>query len=492
MSKLPHLLLFNPDQFRSDALGHLGNQMAQTPSLDKHVDEEALSFVNAFVQNPVCTPSRCSFMTGWYPHVRGHRTMMHLLQPGEPCLLKILKDAGYFVVWAGKNDLVAGQHGWEAYADLKIEKKKGPHRNLHHWNEWRGAKNGPEWYSFLAGKLQVEAGYTEYDDGDWSSVHGVIEFLENFQGEKPVCLYLPLSYPHPPYGVEEPYFSSIDRSKAWPRLPIPKDDLHPSLMKGIREKQNLSHYDEDKWTELRATYLGMCARIDHQFSMVREALIKKNYWKDTASFVFSDHGDFTGDYHLVEKAQNIFTDNLVKVPFIFKPPAAYEIKPGLRHGQIELVDLSATIFELAKIKPEYTSFGQSLVPYLAKDQAGRDAVFCEGGRLPFENSAKDMTPTKSGAEEDSLYWPRSYWQIQDGSEHGKALMCRTTTYKYVMRLLEVDELYDLKKDPGELENLIHDPTLTEVIATLKTRCLRFYMETSDVVPHALDKRDFLE
>ena len=91
--KRPHILIFNPDQWRGDVLGHMGNPAAVTPVLDRFVETEAVSFRNAFCQNTVCTPSRCSFMTGWYPHVRGHRTMYHMLHPerGEPVLLKTLK-----------------------------------------------------------------------------------------------------------------------------------------------------------------------------------------------------------------------------------------------------------------------------------------------------------------------------------------------------------------------------------------------------------------
>src|SRR5512140_1950578 len=85
--KRPNLLIINPDQWRGDVLGHLGNRAAQTPVLDRLVATDAVSFANTFCQNPVCTPSRCSFMTGWYPHVRGHRTMFHMLQPDEPVLL---------------------------------------------------------------------------------------------------------------------------------------------------------------------------------------------------------------------------------------------------------------------------------------------------------------------------------------------------------------------------------------------------------------------
>ena len=108
-------MIFNPDQWRGDVLGHLGNPAAITPNLDNLVQNDAVSIAKAFVQNTVCTPCRCSFMTGWYPHVRGHRTMFHMLQPDEPMLLKELKEEGYFVWWGGKNDVVPAQNGFDDY-----------------------------------------------------------------------------------------------------------------------------------------------------------------------------------------------------------------------------------------------------------------------------------------------------------------------------------------------------------------------------------------
>ena len=83
MAKRPHIIIFNPDEMRSSALAHLGNPAAVTPNLDAFAASEAVSFRNAYCQNPVCVPSRCSFFTGLYPHVHGHRTMSHLLRPGE-------------------------------------------------------------------------------------------------------------------------------------------------------------------------------------------------------------------------------------------------------------------------------------------------------------------------------------------------------------------------------------------------------------------------
>jgi arylsulfatase A-like enzyme len=79
-------------------------------------------------------------------------------------------------------------------------------------------------------------------------------------------------------------------------------------------------------------------------------------------------------------------------------------------------------------------------------------------------------------------------QSEEGPAHTKATMCRTERYKYVHRLYELDELYDLQEDTHELHNRIDDPALSVVQTQLKQRLLDFYLETSDVVPHRADER----
>ncbi|MFR2116196.1 MAG: hypothetical protein ACLS45_02885 [Subdoligranulum sp.] len=61
MAKQPHIIIFNPDEMRGDALAHLGNPASITPNLDAFAAHEAVSFGQAYCQNPVCVPSRCSF-----------------------------------------------------------------------------------------------------------------------------------------------------------------------------------------------------------------------------------------------------------------------------------------------------------------------------------------------------------------------------------------------------------------------------------------------
>ena len=511
MPKQPHIIIFNPDQWRGDVMRHLGNPAAVTPNLDAIVESDAVSFRHAFCQNPVCTPSRCSFMTGWYPHVRGHRTMFHMLQPDEPVLLKQLKDAGYFVFWGGKNDLVPRQNGFADFCDVKYEADRPLRPNLHRADEWRGDPDGDNYYSFFAGKLTStplgipprsprltggripdESGgsMTEdvYYDNDWAMVDGAIKQIRDAPDDQPLCIYLPLSYPHPPYGVEEPWFSQIDRELIPQRYSAPDWSTKPGLTAGIYQRQGLQGWSEERFNELRAVYYGMCARVDAQFGLVVDALKASGMYDDSAIFFFSDHGDFTGDYGLVEKTQNTFEDCLTRVPLIVKPPADQAIEPGIRDQLVELIDFTATAYEWSGVQPGYDHFGQSLSALIAgAADEHRDAVFCEGGRLIGEEQAMEKD-SPSFSDPSGLYWPRVQLQGSEGGEHSKATMCRTRDYKYVRRLYEADELYDLRQDPGELQNRIDDPACAGILAELRERMLTWYQTTCDVVPYKTDVR----
>ena len=502
MNQAPHIIIFNPDQWRGDALGHMNHPAVKTPNLDALVETDAISFRNAFSQATVCTPSRCSFMTGWYPHVRGHRTMHHMLnaEAGEPNLLSVLRDNDYFVWWGGKNDLVPGQLGYGSHCDVQFRPSRAdyerwgytPREGSHGGDlEWRGKHGTDTFYSFFKGKLD-RAASDVYFDGDWAMLYGAMDFIRAYDGDQPLCLFLPLGYPHPPYCVEEPWFSMIDRGDVPRRHQYERWDDKPSLLTGIRDRQGLVNWSEERWTELRATYFGMCARVDHQFGLLIESLRDANLYEHSAIFVFSDHGDFTGDYGLVEKTQNTFQDCLSRVPFIVKPPAAMAAAPGIRNQLIELIDFPATVYDCAGIEPPYWHFGKSLRSVLADtDAIHRDAVFCEGGRLRQEVHASEREST-SGMGGLGLYSPRIEQQLREDDvfPHSKATMCRDGQFKYVRRAYETDEFYDLGSDPGETTNLINEPGSARSIDRLKERMLTWYMETCDVVPLASDQRNF--
>ncbi|MCP4750822.1 MAG: sulfatase-like hydrolase/transferase [Proteobacteria bacterium] len=487
--KRPNIVIFNPDQMRADALAHLGNPASVTPNFDRMAREDGVSLRNAFAQNPVCTPSRCSFMSGWYPHVRGHRTMYHMMRDGEPVLLKNLKDQGYFVWTNTRNDLLPAQieNIYDEYCDIAFRPTK-PFAPPPEGQGWRGEPGGDRYYSFFQGEKKTAEDGQRFDlDAAW--VDGALAFIRNRPRDKPFCLFLPLIYPHPPYGVEEPWFSLIDRSKMPDRIPTPENwQGKASVLKGLYELQGLQGWTEERWTELRATYLGMVSRVDHQFGLVVDALKEEGVYDDTAVFAFSDHGDYTGDYGIVEKTQNSFEDTLTNVPFIIKPPVDVEVKPGIRDALVELIDFYATVEDFSGITSDHTHFGRSLRAVLSGEASDhRDAVFCEGGRLQNEEHCmeKQSSPDLDSKNE---YYPRMKLQRSEGPEHTKAVMCRTSDFKYVRRLYETDELYDLNSDPRERDNRIADPALKGVLLELKDRLLTFFLETGDVVPHDSDQR----
>lgn len=486
----PHIVIFNPDHYRGDVLSHLGNPAAVSPNLDQIVRDGATSFSNAFSQSTFCTPSRCSFMSGWYPHVRGHKTMFNMMQPDEPVLLRTLKDNGYHVFWGGKNDLVPAQNGFDQYCTTKFD--VGDHQPNYgiegNDQSWRGDPAGSAYFSFYKGRLETSKG-EYYHDSDWANVMGAIDLINNHDNDQPLCVYLPLFYPHPPYAVEDPWFSMIDEKALPKRRPGRKNWRGKSrMLNRLAENHRLDGLDDTFWDLIRSTSYGMSARIDHQFGLVVDALKASGKYDDTAIFFFADHAEYQGDYDVVGLSQNTFEDSIVHVPLIVKPPAPHEQSAHVCTKLVELVDVSATIEELTGIEPEHRHFGKSLVPLIGGDDVQHRAVFCEGGRLASEDDCKELEYVPGHTDPHDLYYPRLSIQAEDDVAHTKATMCRVDNYKYVHRLYEDDELYDLVKDPHELTNVVADEAYASVLSDLKDLTLRFFSETSYVVPFTPDKR----
>lgn len=490
MEKKPHIIIFNPDEMRWDTMGHMGNPAAVTPYLDRFAETEAVSFRNAFCQNPVCVPSRCSFFTGLYPHVHGHRTMSYLLHPGEENLFSELRDAGYYVWMNARNDLFAGQvRGWaEANADEifyggDVPKAPGPETEAA-----AGKKGDKDLYSHFEGRLGLDEEGNNYNSDD-ETVDAAIRFVKNRPTGQPVCMFLGLMFPHVPYGVEEPFYSAVDRAKLPLRVTEDSCAGKSRMLELIRDYQQLGQYTEEDWNELRAVYLGMCMKIDRQFERLCRGLKEAGIYDDCVIFFFSDHGDFAGDYGVTEKAQSCFEDCLTRVPLLIKPPKDERTDAGITDALAELVDFYATAVDYAGVTPGRTHFGQSLRPVIReRSRENRSHVFCEGGRLPGEPHCDEYHSCgEQGPKETFVYWPKMMAQTDDGA-HAKGTMIRNQDYKYVSRISGEDEFYDLNLDPGERVNRIHDPAYEAEITKLRLEMLRWYQRTSDVVPFSYDRR----
>lgn len=469
--KRPNLIIFTPDELRTDAVGCMGNSIIKTPNID-NLGRDGVVFTNAFTVNPVCGPARCAIFTGHYPHVSGHRSLYYLLQPHEESILKFLKNSGYHVQMIGRNDLFAKK----AFKEHTSKRSRGFSKI-----DLKSFTKPPEIEerlkkSFYFGKRADEP----VKDYDYSIIQEALKFLDSNPPE-PFCLFVALAFPHPPYTIEEPYYSMYDKSKI--PLPIsPKFDDKPHFMKEMYDSYNLKNLTDDDKKELIATYYGMISRLDDQFGLVAEKLKEKGYYDKSSILFFSDHGDYTGDYGLTEKWSVGFQDCLLKIPLIIKLPEGIA-KGTVKHNLIENIDLFPTMADIANIQPEYTHFGKSLIS-LMKDETDkhRDAIFAEGGYNPrepqcFEAKIKDPDQPMSG-----IYYDKIRISYDDPTTVARAAMIRTNEWKFVSRSAGKEELYNLLLDPQEQTNLIDDNNFQQVQEEMKEKLLKWYINTSDNAP----------
>jgi len=480
----PNIIIINPDQMRADGMGHLGNPAAHTPNLDA-LAAVGVSFSSAYCQSPVCVPSRCSFFTGLYPHTNGHRTMGHLMRPHEENLFGDMKKAGYYTVSSDRGDLMAGQY--PKYHKKLIDeylRYKWPSKPIKHFNPALGEPESEGYYSFLNGIIPAKQPDGTARNTDDLTVRAAIRAIKKRPKNKPFFVFTGLFYPHPPYQIEKKYYDLIDKSKLPERIPNIKDaDGKPLMERGLIDGMRAGEWGEERVNEIRAVYLAMCAKVDEQVGQIIEALKSEGIYDNTAVLFFSDHGDYTGDFGLVEKAQNCFPECLVNVPLLIKPPKNTPLDSGVNDSLAELTDICATVADMAGISIERSHFSKSLLPTMAdKAVPHREYVCCEGGRLPGEAHCSEY----ENINPRDRYYPRLKLQSCENGEHTKAVMLRTKRYKYIRRLQETDEFYDMEKD--ERFNLINSPEYARQIKETETLMLDLFISTCDAVPADIDER----
>lgn len=475
-----NFLLFNPDEWRADCAGCYAPASGspptvRTPNLDA-LAAQGTRFDQCHAQHTVCSPSRASFMTGWYPHVRGHRTLWHLLRPDEPNLLKYLSGAGYDVRMYGKNDLLAQA----SFAESVEEASNLPARGGGHGNPW--PEDDPRFHSFLFG-----SGGDPQAHHDYACAEAGMRFLREAH-DRPFCLFLPLSSPHPPYSAPAPFHHMYDPATLPPLRPAGAP-AKPRFYEEIRRSRRLDELDGATLREIRAVYLGMVSYTDWLLGEVLRTLDETGLAENTVVIVFSDHGDWAGDYGLVEKWPSAFDDTLTRVPFVVRLPGG--ARDHVVAEMTELLDLTPTVLDLAGIPLAHTQFGRSLAPQL-RGAAGDPtrAAFAEGGYDTNEPHAFEGKPggDQFARARSHIYWPKADLQQRDPLSVCRCTMIRTATHKLVRRPREQSELYDLLADPEELCNRYADPAYATVRAELEARLLDWYIHTSDVTPLQEDPR----
>lgn len=462
----PNIVVFVPDQLRADAVGCFGNPHVSTPNIDELAARGA-RFTNAFVQHPVCSPSRVSFLTGRYPHVGGHRTLTSLLTAEDANFLRTFKDNGYHVAWAGRRGDAFAPGGTEASVHeygFAVPPSGVP------WMTEETYRDEGDARTYYVGRLDDAA-----VDNDEAAVRTAEAWLRAAPSQ-PWLLFVPLFAPHVPFRTPEPWFSMYDRDAMPDPVPPagPGDGAEPSFYRPLRETHRLDEVSPEFWREITATYYGMVSRMDSHLGRVLAAVAEAGLGGRTVTAFFADHGEYMGDYGLVEKWPTALTANITRDPLVLAGPGVPE--GAVVDDMVELVDVFPTLLDLAGVPDDtHPHFGRSLVPRLRGEVAThREYAFSEAGFTVEEEPWLERPPYPYDLKGDL--------QHADPRLVGRATAVRDQAWTYVHRLYDGPELYDRAADPHERVNLAGRPEVAEVERRMRDVLLRWFQETADVLP----------
>lgn len=470
----PNILFLMTDQHRFDCIGANGNRLIRTPNLDRLAARSA-NFQNAFVQAPVCVPSRVSFFTGRYPHSHRNRVNYTPADEREIFLQRMLKDAGYQTGSAGKlhyhppTSEHARSTGFDrVFLDDGVA-KTDPYSGYVKWRE----ANDPQ--------AHLPYNATVTDPGGGNPFRGVIgyrytptawvgertvDLLKEFTAAgRPFFLFSSFFKPHAPYTVPEPYHAMFDGIE----IPLPKQvtleyiqSLPLPVQKQILRGAPQYTMDRTRLQWIYRSYYGAVAMADYEIGRILDTLEASGQAENTIIVFSTDHGDQLLEHGL--EGKNVFFESSVHIPLMISYPGA--VRPRRHQELVETVDVVPTLLELAGLAVPERVQGRSLAPLMTgRPYQARETVFAENiipevitsGRLKYE------------------YAPGAG---VGGILHPDAKMARTGRWKLNYYPGRDGELYDLREDPGEWRNLYRNPAHREIRERLQTSLLD-WMITAD-------------
>lgn len=473
MSSRPNIILLCPDELKATALGLYGQSLPVSPVLDA-IGAEGAVFDQCHTVHPKCVPSRAALLTAQYPHVGGHRTLHLLVRPEEPNLVRVLRDAGYETALFGKNHVVEDavlprtfDHWVRDTARSTLEPPDGG-RRMPVGTYWVGEDPVPlpEWRDFVNTGTAIDWIRTGRDAG------------------KPFFLWLNWDSPHPPYKVPAPFFGRTDRA----RVPVPPRDSYegkPGYHQRLAATYGVADLDNETWREVVATYLDMVSFIDAEVARVFAALRSLGLAENTIVAFWSDHGDFAGEHQLPEKWDTSFYDCITRVPLLIWAPG--RVVPRRLPALVESIDIMPTLLELAGVDVPRGLHGRTLGPLLrGEQQSHRDVVFCQGGQEPemFDR----VVPANAKPRPCRAYQLKQQALVDEPLINARAKMIRDHQWKYCWRIGGPEELYDLRKDPGELRNVAGEPGCAGTLQTYRLKLIDKLVEAETCLPY----QDFLE
>ena len=472
----PNLIVFLPDQQRADTIGCYGGSPEIAPNLTK-LASQSFVFDNCYVTHPLCTPSRSALLTGTWPHINGCTHNGVSLDHRYRCLPELIDDGDYTCGYMGKwhlGDEVIPQRGfseWVSILDGHQEHITGERHTVTacDYDKFLLSKGlAPDLGAFgvfsrgFGARLPLELSKPKFLEMN------ACRFLEEHQRD-PFVLFVAFYEPHPPYNGplnEEHPFDQI-------QLEPTSDHVFGSdmpLRYRLRQEWDRQRYgaDPNRHRKIKQRYLGLVSEIDGAIGSILTRLEQLGLADNTIVVHTSDHGDLLGAHRIFGK--EILFQEALRVPYLVRLP---EQRRMIRvQQQVSQIDFAPTLLDLLG-KPANPQFaGTSQAAVFRGETPASKTIFVE--RSPVRRAkVKKHTRLASAAD------------VQHAVGESSRAAISADGWKLCLRDTDKNELYNLRSDPLERENLYSRRELRSIISRLTGEIHHWQEKTNDQIKLSL-------
>lgn len=443
----PNIILIIADQRRYGLSKATGYPLDTSPTLDG-LQRSGVGFENNYCTAPICVPSRVTMLTGRWPEA--HHVRMNLQADDafyEEDLYQVARRMGYRTAMVGKNHTYLKPQAadfWREYSHNGGYRAPDAPKELAEFDAWL---NGLDF-----NVAEQPAPFPLHTQLPYRIVSDAIEFADA-NAHQPYFMQVSIPEPHDPEQVPAPYWDMFPPDTVPDRCAGPEAlaALGPRAQWEYRLQQEVFPATDKNWRRYKSNYLGSLRMVDDQIGRLMDHLDRTGQSAKTVVLFTSDHGDYVMDYGLARKGVGLFED-LVHTPLIWSGYGVHPSRP-LHDVFTSMADVMPTLCEIMGAGIPHGVQGRSLWPLLQGKDFPREefrSIYVGVGVGGLYYDEHDNVPT-SIVHDPSR--PHFFDELNMVTQSGNQKMVRMAEWKLIYDAMGYGQLYNLKEDPCELNNL---------------------------------------
>lgn len=414
-----------------NVVGCYGKKELRTPCIDR-MASNGVKYERAYTTQPVCTPARAGLFTGIYAHSSGAWGNHIALGDTMKTIGQRFQDAGYSTAYTGKWHLSGHD-----YFDTGICPDGWDPKYWYDAHNYMNDLTDEERSLWRHGMINYEALKKNNITPEFTWGHRVsnkgIDFIKNAsQSDNPFLAVISYDEPHGPSTCPPEYVEPFLDYEY--KIGLNASDALNNKPAHHREWADAANCRTSDATFKNPLYLGCNSFIDHEIGRVIDTV--ERYCPENTWIIFtSDHGDMMGGHGLNMKGPAMY-EEITHIPLIIQKPNKKDAGT-VDNALVSHIDILPTILEISGIEVPDILDGRSLYPRLkGEENSNEREILIEFNRFEIDHDFSGFQPIRC-------------WMAGD--------------YKLVINLLEeVDEFYNLKDDPQEMNNLINNPETRDI------------------------------